>query len=194
MGDKTSISWTDHTKWCTSCKTNHVRGAFGRDRSRGDGLAARCLASRRVKDPRPYRGGRPRGWLVETRDGNKTQARARVRYLVRVGRLPRARTLPCVDCGHVWSVGARRHEYDHHRGYSREHQLDVEPVCSRCHHKRDNARARQTHCKRGHEYTAENTFRARNGTRHCRECRRAFDRHRRDAAFWRAYRAKRRGA
>lgn len=37
-------------------------------------------------------------------------------------------------------------------------------------------RARQTHCKRGHEYTPENTIEKPNGTRWCRECRRAHDR------------------
>lgn len=28
----------------------------------------------------------------------------------------------------------------------------------------------KTHCKRGHEFTSENTYRAPNGVRHCRAC------------------------
>ena len=31
-------------------------------------------------------------------------------------------------------------------------------------------KARQTHCKRGHEFTAKNTYIKPNGTRSCREC------------------------
>lgn len=31
-------------------------------------------------------------------------------------------------------------------------------------------RAMQTHCKRGHEFTEANTYRAKNGTRSCRRC------------------------
>lgn len=38
------------------------------------------------------------------------------------------------------------------------------------------ARARQTHCHRGHEYTPENTRRTSRGERRCRECDRARDR------------------
>ncbi|MFE1731679.1 HNH endonuclease signature motif containing protein [Streptomyces bacillaris] len=41
-------------------------------------------------------------------------------------------------------------------------------------------RARQTHCARGHRFNHANTYRAPNGTRHCRPCaaRRARDRRR----------------
>lgn len=35
-------------KWCTACKAWHDRAAFGVDRSRSDGLSAKCLASRVV--------------------------------------------------------------------------------------------------------------------------------------------------
>lgn len=37
-------------------------------------------------------------------------------------------------------------------------------------------KARQTHCKRGHEFTPENTYVRKNGTRWCNECRRIRDR------------------
>lgn len=35
------------------------------------------------------------------------------------------------------------------------------------------ARASQTHCSRGHEFTCENTRICKNGTRECKECKRA---------------------
>ena len=125
------------------------------------------------------------------RDGDKVQARQRVNVEVRTGRRPHPNALPCTDCGHVWAPGERRHEYDHHLGYASEHHYDVQSVCTGCHSARDCAKARWTHCIRGHEFTEANIVRAKNGTRHCLECRRARDRGRRDAAFWRAYREKR---
>lgn len=128
------------------------------------------------------------------RDGDRKQARQRVNVLVRTGRIPHPNTLSCVDCGHIWKEGERRHEYDHHNGYGPEHHYDVQPVCTLCHAKRDNARKLQTHCIAGHEFTVENTILATNGTRHCRECRRKYDKNRgRDASFWREYRRLRRG-
>lgn len=41
-------------KWCGGCKAWHPRSAFGKDQSRRDGLAARCLDSRVTSG-----GGRP---------------------------------------------------------------------------------------------------------------------------------------
>lgn len=45
---------------------------------------------------------------------------------------------------------------------------------------------RKAHCKRGHEFTEENTFRDRKGRRECRACRKAYfaarDEHRRAVA------------
>lgn len=54
-----------------------------------------------------------------------------------MGRRPHPNTMPCNDCGHVWSEGERRHEYDHHLGYAAEHHYDVEVVCTMCHAQRD---------------------------------------------------------
>lgn len=141
MSDRTGIEWTDATKWCTACKARHPVSAFGRDKTRGDGLAASCLASRRVKVRKTQVGrlNRP-GWLKPTRDGDKRQARRRVNYLVEQGRIPPAEELPCVDCGDEVFVRRYPHEYDHAHGYAGENQLRVEPVCQKCHRNREDAR------------------------------------------------------
>lgn len=54
--------------------------------------------------------------------------------------MPHPNTVPCKDCGHVWEVGERRHEYDHHLGYLAKHHYDVEVVCTQCHSKREGNR------------------------------------------------------
>ena len=128
------------------------------------------------------------------RDGDKEQARQRINVEVRTGRRPHPNSLPCKDCGHVWSAGERRHEYDHYLGYAAAHHYDVEPVCTKCHADRDSARKAQTHCKRGHEFTADNTYKAANGTRHCRACARLRDllRGPRGSDYWRAVNERRR--
>ena len=76
------------------------------------------------------------GWYgpAPVRDGDKHQAHHRINYLVKKGRLPRASTLACVDCG------GPALDYDHHLGYASSHHFDVQPVCRRCHMKRSVAR------------------------------------------------------
>ena len=64
------------------------------------------------------------------RDGDKAQARHRVRHYTAKGWLPHPSSLPCADCGRP----AR--EYDHYLGYGAEHHLDVQPVCRLCHMRR----------------------------------------------------------
>ena len=128
------------------------------------------------------------------RNGDKKQARQRINVEVRTGRRQHPNTLPCTDCGHVHTPGERRHEYDHHLGYSPEHHLTVEAVCTTCHTARDSSRKRQTHCKHGHEFTPENTYIARNGTRHCRACAKEHERKRgpRGTDYWKKVNKKRR--
>lgn len=123
------------------------------------------------------------GWT----DAQKKLARAALNSAVRSGLLPRPNDVRCTDCPHVWLKGlGNRHEYDHHKGYDPEHYLVAEVVCKACHVRRDNKRAKQTHCIHGHEFTKENTIIKINGCRQCRECRRAFDREKRTRppGFW----------
>lgn len=130
-------------KWCTACKAHHALSEFGKDPTRGDGLGSRCLASRRVKQrkkPGYPKGAHMRGWVADIRDGDKKQARRRINYLVEQGRIPHPDDLPCFDCADMVFTGKFRHEYDHARGYDGENQLYVEPVCSRCHHSREETR------------------------------------------------------
>lgn len=60
------------------------------------------------------------------RDGDKRQARQRVRYLVKTGRLLNPHTLLCVLCGRPAT------EYDHYLGYDAAHHETVQPVCRPC--------------------------------------------------------------
>ena len=124
-------------KWCIGHKAWHPRSEFQVDRSRGDGLKARCRACP-SKD-------------VE-RDPLRLKARGAVRYAVYKRRIPAAWDLPCVDCGHIANgdeVGAhRRHQYDHYLGYEPEHWLDVQAVCSLCHADREKARRTEEYALR----------------------------------------------
>jgi hypothetical protein len=131
-------------KYCWRCRKLHQRSAFNPDVSRSDGLDPACRDSRNAAKRGQYiRRGRvsKRGsFYAKTRDGDKKQARARVNHRVDVGMIPDPNDLPCTDCGHVYKTGERRHEYDHHCGYGSAHQLDVQPVCTRCHRKREKLR------------------------------------------------------
>ena len=93
--------------------------------------------------------GRPGPPPQSPRDGDRVQARQRINVEVRTGRRPHPNALPCADCGHVWTVGERRHEYDHHKGYAGKNHGDVEPVCTLCHRKRADDRE-ETKQHRGH--------------------------------------------
>lgn len=126
-------------KWCTSCRAWHELGTFGVDSDRGSGLAATCLDSRRVVQRR-MKFQPKHGWLKPARENDKQQARRRVNYLVEQGIIPRPGDLPCMDCGDGVFSETYRHEYDHYLGYSGAHQLDVEPVCAKCHRNREETR------------------------------------------------------
>lgn len=184
----------DAGKWCAQCKTRHPVEAFGKDRTRGDGLAVYCLSSRRTGRPYGWHGrpannpltGRPGPAPQSPRDGDKAQARQRINVEVRTGRRSHPNTLPCADCGHVHAEGERRHEYDHHLGYAPEHHYSVESVCTTCHSARcwkrqeitsealkiggaARSAKRKKHCTQGHPMV-----RYPDGGWRCRECRLAY--------------------
>jgi hypothetical protein len=130
-------------KTCSKCHEAKSRDAFFADATRSDGLSYVCRDCRNARARAKYvKRGPParRGWQVPTRDGDKKQARRRVNYLVEQGLLPRPEEIGCLDCGDGVFTGTFRHEYDHAHGYDGDNQLRVEPVCSRCHHAREEAR------------------------------------------------------
>ena len=89
--------------------------------------------------------GRPGPAPKPPRDGDREQARQRVNVDVRTGRRPHPNAFPCLDCGHAWKPGERRHEYDHARGYAAENHAYVEPVCTQCHARRARERKEIVH-------------------------------------------------
>lgn len=176
-------------KWCCGCKAWHSRESFGVDRTRSDGLDPTCHQARKDQHKRTYV-ARPRrskkgSFFAPTRDGDRIQARSRVNQAVNSGLIPDPNDLPCTDCGHVFGDDMD-HEYDHYMGYGAANQLDVQPVCTRCHGKREMGR-RKT-CKHGHDLSLSKIDK--NGHRPCIVCRREKDRKRRSADYWREWRAK----
>ena len=130
-------------KFCGIDRIWHPISAYARDSSRSDGLVPVCREAKSrvarstyVARPRPY----PGRSFVPARSGDRKQARRRVNYFVDAGLIPDPNDLPCTDCGHVWTEGAKRHEYDHYLGYEAEHHEYVQAVCSTCHHARERRR------------------------------------------------------
>lgn len=182
-------------KWCLMCKQWKAESLFGVDKTRGDGRDTKCCDCRKVLYKKSYE-PRPRvskkGFrFVEARDGDKEQARARVNLKVQTGQIPNPTAIACSQCQHIGED--RRHEYHHFKGYAAEHHETVIALCSKC-HGGESDKAKVTHCYKGHEFTPENTFRKKNGTRGCLTCRRNHDKNRgRDAEFWRKYRERKNG-
>lgn len=127
--------------WCTRDQDWEPAENFAIDRTRLRGRASSCKRSNNAAARRRYQQKNrpsPGRRYVAARPGDKLQARRRVNHLVDVDVLPNPNEVPCTDCGHLGSD--KRHEYDHHLGYDAEHHEDVEPVCSTCHHERENQR------------------------------------------------------
>lgn len=68
-----------------------------------------------------------RKWASDPVFRQKVLARAAVNKAVAVGILKKPNA--CPKCGRV----VRIHGH-HHNGYAREHRLDVEWMCAKCHH------------------------------------------------------------
>lgn len=143
-------------KWCMKCRSWSSRNNFCSDSTRGDGLSSTCKSCSSTGRPIGWRGspainpahGRSGPAPLPARAGDKMQARHRVNVEVGGGRRPHPNSLPCADCGHIWSGGERRHEYDHYLGYDAPNHLNVQSVCTLCHTARDNKKMTRTHCDR----------------------------------------------
>lgn len=127
-------------KWCSSCKTFLSRDFFFDSTTRSDGKVNQCKGCTNIRRRNRYKQTHPKKKArgLPPRDGDKPQARYRVRNQVLQGKLPHARTVPCTDCGHIGSD--RQHEYDHYLGYAVINHLDVQCVCVPCHRKREQRR------------------------------------------------------
>lgn len=76
-----------------------------------------------------------------TAQGEDSAARQQVDEYVRSGRWPDPNTRTCMDCGHVWFRGERRHHYDvDHLDRLVEDPEDVHVVCVLCRQQRGLAR------------------------------------------------------
>lgn len=71
--------------------------------------------------------GRPGRRKAPERAGDIKQARDRVAYLVKIGKIRPAKKLACVKCEH------KAAEYHHHNGYGIGHHEEVIPLCKTCH-------------------------------------------------------------
>lgn len=129
-------------KWCYRGSHWLPIGEFGSDASRHDGLTSICLPCRHDFNKKRYvpipRISKLGCRFSPVKDGDRKQARARVNFLVRTGRMLNPNLVPCFDCGHTGED--RRHEYDHFQGYAAEHQECVQAVCYACHGKRSRIR------------------------------------------------------
>jgi hypothetical protein len=133
-----------------------------------------------------------RGRKQPPRDGDKRQARMTVNYHVRRGMIRPPNDLPCVDCGHVWEEGERRHEYDHHLGYDAANHLSIEAVCSECHAMRRWGVVGT--CKNGHPWPESMGRRKKDGRRFCRACDNAKKKRTRGPEYWKRRRDRRRAS
>lgn len=70
---------------------------------------------------------RARNQKARQNNPEKIKARALVNQRVRFGRMPKATSLACVECGEQAA------HYHHYNGYSFENRYDVQPVCIKCH-------------------------------------------------------------
>ncbi len=115
---------TNEPKQCNKCGEVKTATAFGVNRSASDGRNATCRECRRKASGPSLPLAR---MLHRQRYPDKAKARGAVNDAVRRGKLPKAKSLLCSQCGNPAL------HYHHHNGYDKAHQLDVVPLCLDCH-------------------------------------------------------------
>ncbi len=116
-------------KKCGICERWLIKGMFVKDISRYDNLNTKCKECNKALWREASINKKKRKDMV---CGNKKKARARINTDVETGIRPSPNKLFCSLCGHIGND--LRHEYHHPLGYSKEHQNDTIPLCSKCHH------------------------------------------------------------
>ena len=148
------------TKRCCTCREYKPISRFGKDRQVKDGLSRRCKQCNSVRNKIWYKEHPERKLSVKRySDSHKNEVREKVRkwnrahpervmdkvrkwikanpekykahnavaIAVRARKLAPVRTTKCVRCN------GQASQYHHHKGYSKENQLNVVPVCVTCH-------------------------------------------------------------
>lgn len=112
----------DGLKWCYSCREWLSKSQFGKDKHRGDKLAAICSTCRGIRGRKSKINSPPSAKIQQ-------QASSAVSYQVKKGNMPKISTCKCAECG------KKAAHYHHANGYAKEHWLDVVPLCRSCHKK-----------------------------------------------------------
>ena len=123
------------------------------------------LANEQIRRPMPYQRTSEQyrrqraNYLAKPENREKNRAREVCQAAIKSGKLTRQ---SCEKCGNVKT-------HAHHDDYSKP--LDVRWLCHACHmaHHRDTS----TVCRRGHEFSPENTLIDKAGIRRCIKCREA---------------------
>lgn len=127
--------------WCKSCDEiwqKQYRQSGHRERKRVYQASNKGRATRKKyrKEYRKKYRQTEKGKLAQIRTGKRhrlrwpkrRKARKAITNAIATGKIPPASSLQC-------SCGNPAKEYHHHKGYEPEHQLDVIPVCKKCHKK-----------------------------------------------------------
>jgi len=70
---------------------------------------------------------RRRNQKAKSQNPDKIRCRSLIALKVRFGRIPKASSLNCKECGNQAA------HYHHHMGYEFRYRYDVIPVCAKCH-------------------------------------------------------------
>jgi hypothetical protein len=128
-----SISMKQETsmKLCSGCKQELPERDFNKDACKPDGLQTQCRECKHNAQRKDYLKKKDvyadRRRAAYKKAPEKKSAHEAVRRAVKKGVLTRPKA--CTKCGN----SQMRIEAHHHKGYAKEHQLDVVFLCTSCH-------------------------------------------------------------